>query len=182
MAQRHLALLRGINVGGNNKLPMAVLRSIFESLDCGEVRSFIQSGNVVFRAPTPVRKGLELKLTRAIESAIGAAIPVQIRSASEVEKAVARNPFQGRDVDPGHLHLGFLADRPTPEAVKGLDPNRSPGDRFEVLGREIFFHCPKGLARTKLTNDYFDRALGTVSTVRNWKTTRKLLEMLTELP
>lgn len=180
MAQHHLALLRGINVGGKNKLPMADLRGILESLGCEDVRTYIQSGNVVFRASSKARKGLEGRLSESIASTLGLTIPVLIRSAEEVEEAVARNPFQGPKFEPKHLHFGFLADRPTAAARKSLDPNRSPGDRFEVLDRCLYLHCPNGLARTKLTNAYFDRALGTVSTVRNWKTTQKLLEMLTE--
>ena len=75
------------------------------------------------------------------------------------------------------LHVVFLADLPDGAHVEALDPNRSPSDEFAVLGREIYLHCPNGLARTKLTNNYFDSRLSTTSTMRNWRTVLKLLEL-----
>ena len=75
------------------------------------------------------------------------------------------------------LHVVFLADAPDAEHVEALDPNRSSPDEFAVRGREIYLHCPNGLARSKLTNSYFDSRLSTISTMRNWKTVRKLLEL-----
>jgi len=175
----HLALLRGINVGGKNKLPMATLVRFFEELGCENVRTLIQSGNVVFDAGPRQLGGLAAKVSSRIEQDLGLSVPVQLRSAGELRKALRVHPLAGAGVDEGALHVGFLAERPSAARVRKLDPERSPGDRFRVVGREIYLLCPNGVARSKLTNAYFDALLGTVSTFRNWRTANKLLAMLT---
>jgi uncharacterized protein (DUF1697 family) len=178
-APTHIVLLRGINVGGKNKLPMKSLVTIFEALGCRNVRTYIQSGNVIFEADDTLAATLPEGVRAAIEEEFGYSIPVVQRTARELAEAVRQNPWVDDDeaIDPKALHVAFLAEEPSEEAIAGLDPERSPGDEYRVLGREIYLKCPKGLARTKLTNAYFDSRLGTVSTVRNWKTTNKLLEL-----
>ncbi|MFN7134888.1 MAG: DUF1697 domain-containing protein, partial [Myxococcales bacterium] len=91
---------------------------------------------------------------------------------------VSTNPFVAAGAAEDSLHVVFLADAPSPTKLATLDPARSPPDRFEVRGRDIYLHCPNGFARTKLTNAWFDARLGTVSTVRNWKTVQKLLTLV----
>ena len=104
-------------------------------------------------------------------------MPLVVRSANELRDASGRNPFVHEASDPKHLHLGFLADSPDAKAIAALDPARSTVDSFAVVGREVFLHVPGGMARTKLTTDYFDRRLETIMTVRNWRTVTTLLEM-----
>lgn len=169
---RHVALLRGINVGGKNKLPMKDLAAIFTAAGAKNVTTFIQSGNVIFEGSP---KTLCAKVEKAIESQFGFRVPIAFRSAEQLEKAVKENPFLHEHED--FLHVVFLADLPTAAAVKSLDPARSPGDRFHVLGQEIYLHVPNGMARTKITNAWLDAKLSTVSTARNWRTTLKLLEL-----
>lgn len=172
---RHILLLRGINVGGKNRLPMADLRSALEELGAREVETWIQSGNAVLEAPARLAKGLPATLREQLRARHGLDIPVVLRSATELERAVEGWPWA--DADPAHRHVGFLAETPPAKAVAALDPDRSPGDRFAVRGRELYLHLPGGVARTKLTNAWFDRQLGTTSTVRNWKTVERLREM-----
>ena len=172
-----IALLRGINVGGRNKLPMAQLRTIVEGIGGLDVRTYIQSGNVVFTAPQSIARRAATTLSDALEREAGISSPVTLRTAEEMQEIVASNPYLVPGQDQGHLHVGFLADQPSAAAVAGLDPDRSPQDEFTVRGREIYLRCPNGLARTKLTNAYFDSRLETTSTVRNWRTTLKLLAM-----
>ena len=178
MASSYVALLRGINVGGKNKLPMQKLVLLFQELGCENVRTYIQSGNVVFEASAALAKRLPAQVSARLERDLGLTVPVQLRSAAELSKALAVHPLAARGVDEKFLHVMFLADRPTAARVKKLDPDRSPGDRFTVVGREIYLCCPNGIARTKLTNVYFDGALDTVSTIRNWRTAQKLLAMV----
>jgi uncharacterized protein (DUF1697 family) len=173
----HVALLRGINVGGKHKLKMAELVGLFEAMGCAEVRTYIQSGNVVFRAGAQVARTVAADLAQALERDHGYSVPVVTRTAAELAAVVAERPFLGGDVDPKHLHVAFLAKRPTAAAVARLDPGRSPPDSFVVSGREVFLCCPNGMARTRLTNAYLDATLGTVSTVRNWRTVLTLAEM-----
>ncbi len=170
----HVALLRGINVGGKAKLPMKQLAAIFTAVGAHGVRTYIQSGNVVFKADAaePVVEAV----TRQIAASYGYPGRIVLRSADDMRKAYTRNPFAGASTQ--LLHVYFLADMPAAVAVKALDPERSPGDSFAVVGREVYLHIPQGMARTKLTNVYFDTKLKTVSTARNWNTVGKLMEMM----
>jgi uncharacterized protein (DUF1697 family) len=174
----HVALLRGINLGGRNRLPMEQLRGLFEEAGCEDVRSYIQSGNVVFHAPPDLARRVPGRIKDAVAEQYGLDVPVILRSGDELASAAAENPFLKQGADERGLHVMFLSEEPEPEHVEALDPNRSPGDAFVVRGREIYLHCPIGVARSKLTNDYFDRRLGTTSTSRNLRTIGKLMEML----
>lgn len=172
-----IALLRGVNVGGRHKLPMKELAAIFESAGAQDVRTYIQSGNIVFTvAPSKVR-AIASRVAAAIEERFGFEVPVVTRTAKELASIVDANPYIAEGADVSKLHVGFLADRPKASARRKLDPEHSPPDRFELVGRELYLHCPNGVAGTKLTNAWFDRTLDTVTTVRNWKTTLRLLEM-----
>jgi uncharacterized protein (DUF1697 family) len=176
----YVALLRGINVGGKNKLPMKGLTALFEGLGCGAVRTYIQSGNVVFRATPSVYAGLAARLTAAIRAGFGIEVPLVLRAAAALDEAIAANPFVAEGHDPETLHVMFLREAPEGLRAAKLDANRSPGDAYALRGAEVYLRCPNGLARTKLTNDYFDRTLATVSTVRNWRTTLTLQAMTRE--
>lgn len=173
----HVALLRGINVGGRNKLPMKRLRALFEAAGCEDVRTYIQSGNVVFRAEPALGRRIPTVVKNAIAAQHDMDVPVVTRTAAELASAAMHNPYLKKGADERTLHVMFLVDEPGPGDVASLDPDRSPGDDFVVRGREIYLHCPKGVARTKLTNAYFDRRLGTTSTLRNWRTVCKLRAM-----
>jgi uncharacterized protein (DUF1697 family) len=175
----HVALLRGINVGGKNLVPMKALAEMFAKAGCSDVETYIQSGNVLFLASEATASRAEGLVTRAIRERFGFEIPVITRSTAELREIATQNPFLRAGADPKTLHVVFLADVPEPARVASLDPNRSPPDEFVVVGREIYLRCPNGLGRTKLSNQYLDSKLATTSTVRNWNTTLKLLELCT---
>lgn len=177
---KHVALLRGINVGGKNKLPMKNLTAMFTEAGCIDVETYIQSGNVVFDANSSVARSLPSAIAAAIAEQFGYRVPVVIRSAEELADVVDKNPFLKRGVDAGTLHVAFLASVSDAKSVAELDCRRSPGDSFEIRGRHIYLWLPNGVARTKLTNDYFGRTLRTTSTLRNWNTVQRLLEMTRE--
>ncbi len=172
-----MALLRGINVGGRNKLPMKDLVAIFEAAGCTDVRTYIQSGNVVFYAPEENLASLPKRLALAISERFGHAPVAVIVSAAELRTMVDGNPFLARGMEAERVHLFVLADAPTAERIATLDPDRSPGDTFEVHGRALYLHITTSLADTKLTNNYFDTKLATTSTGRNWRTVLALAEM-----
>jgi len=173
----HVALLRGINVGGKNKLLMKDLAGMFTEAGCADVRTYIQSGNVVFRAGPALVRRIPKLIAAAVSERFDLRVPVIVRTADELRRTAARNPFLRDGKGPEGLHVMFLADAPTPARVSALDADRSPPDEFVVRGREIYLHYPNGAARTRLTNDYFDSCLATTSTVRNWRTVLTLLEM-----
>jgi len=176
-SRRYVALLRGINVGGHHKLPMRDLAAMFAAAGCEDVRTYIQSGNVLFRALPELADGLPTRITAEIAASHGFQIPVVMRTASDFERIVRDNPFLATGADPAKLHVGFLAAAPEPTRLAQLDPDRSPPDAFEVRKGEVYLHFPAGVARSKLDNAYFDRTLNTVCTIRNWRTVCKLHEM-----
>lgn len=172
-----VALLRGVNVGGHAKLPMADLRSALSNLGFGEVQTYLQSGNIVLD-PGELRFG---ELPTALESAIaddfGLEVRVIVRTRADLAAVAAEHPFRNDDSNHSRLHVVFLERKPAAGKVASLDPDRSPPDQFEVRGREIFLFYPSGQGRSKLTLDYFERQLGMAGTARNWNTVTKLLEM-----
>ena len=173
----NIALLRGINVGGRNRLPMKDLVAMFVEAGCEEARSYIQSGNVLFRGEQPLTESIPSLISRAIQDRFGYQVPIITRTAAEFGEVVRDNPFASANPDGDHLHVVFLASQPDSALAESLDLNRSPGDEFAVLGREIYLNCPNGFARTRLTNSYFDTRLSATSTTRNWRTVLKLLEL-----
>lgn len=158
---------------------MKELKALFEAAGCTAVRAYIQSGNVVFGAPARSATDLAEDVGRRIRERFGYEVPVVLRTAEAMSAVASGNPFLSGDAEEGHLHVGFLADPPTPEAVASLDPARSDIDSFRVVGAEVYLHTPGGMGRTKLTTDWFDRRLGSTMTVRNWRTVNKLVEMAT---
>lgn len=176
----NIALLRGINVGGKNNLPMKDLAQFFTEAGCTNVRTYIQSGNVVFEAEAPVLKKLADEITRRIQAKFGLQIPVVLRTAAELHEAIRNNPFLALPPNDKAHYLMFLAAVPRAEKTLQLEPDRSPGDEFLLRGRDVYLYLRNGAAQTKLTNAWFDRKLGTVSTARNWRTVLKLQELLIE--
>jgi uncharacterized protein (DUF1697 family) len=171
-----VALLRGINLAGRNKVSMAELRSALESLGLEDVATYIQSGNVVFRGRGGVRD-LAASIENGIEEALGIDVVVLLRTPAELRKVAAGNPFLRAGADPSKLHVVFLSGKPTKKAAAGLDPDRSPPGEFKLGGREVYLHLPTGFGRSKLTVDYFERQLGVSGTARNWKTVTKLVAL-----
>lgn len=178
MASLHLALLRGINVGGKHRLPMKDLAAIFEEAGASAVRTLIQSGNVVFAADPKLAKRIPAIVEAEIQARFGFPAPVVLCSAEEVTTAMDRSPFLAKGISEDVLHLMFLKDVPDPIKAEALGSSPFLPDDFVLLGREIHLHLPNGAADTKLTNAWFDGRLKTVCTGRNWRTMTKLRAML----
>ena len=173
----YVALLRGVNVGGKNKLPMKDLVRIFQDAGCTEVQTYIQSGNVIFQAKEPLATKLAAIITKEIELSLGPRVPVVLRSGVQLNQAIAGNPYLKEDgVNEDFLYMGFLAGEP--KQPEKLDAHRSPGDRFVVKGQEIYMHLPNGAGNSKLTNAWLDSRLKTISTFRNWRTVLRLRDLM----
>jgi uncharacterized protein (DUF1697 family) len=172
-----VALLRGINVSGQNKVSMADLRTLFLNLGAEDVRTYVQSGNVVFTSAA----ASSAELTRAIEMRIrrdlGLSVTVLLRTKAHLAKIVAGNPFVTSGKEPTKLHVTFLADAPDRARLRELEAKHFEPDEFHVVRREIYLHCPNGYGRTKLNNAFFEKQLGVAATTRNWKTVTKLAEL-----
>ena len=143
----------------------------FESLGHEDVRTYIQSGNVVFRSRTANPAKVSAALEQTIAEILGVVTRVIVRTHSELEGIVAGSPFDGA------VHVVFLDSVPDSAAVAALNPGRSPGDCFEVVGREIYLSLASGAGRTKLTLDWLERQLDVAGTQRNWNTLLKLVEL-----
>ena len=178
MTKTCVALMRGINVGGKNKIAMQSLRELFVEAGCTDVRTYIQSGNVVFQADSDMLPELPRIIAALVTERFGFRSPVVLRTAQQWRDIALNNPYLQAGVAEDRLHVLFLADVPSAEQGASLDPNRSTPDEYIVRGQEIYLHLPNGAADTKLTNAYFDSKLKTVSTGRNWRTVTKLLEMM----
>ena len=178
MKPTHLALLRGINVSGKNKIRMADLTRILTELGLGAVQTYIQSGNALFHAPAKLRKQLPKLMAAAIQERFSLNVPVVVLTRAELNEAIAGNPYPQAVATPKQLHVLFLADSPAAELLATLDYARSAPDRFHVSGRFIYMHLAGSAADTRLTNAYFDSKLKTISTGRNWQTITTLQAMM----
>jgi uncharacterized protein (DUF1697 family) len=178
-AVTYLALLRGINVGGKNKLAMNHLAELFSEAGCIDVHTYLQSGNIIFDASPSLAKTVPARVTHEIEERFGLRIPVILRTTEEMIETTRNNPFLTNG-DEKLLYVFFLADLPKSKDVANLDPERSPPDSFHVYKREIYLRLANGAGRTKLTNAYFDAKLATTSTARNWRTVLALTRLMNE--
>lgn len=172
----YVALLRGVNVGGQRRLAMDELRDLFVSEGAQAVETYLQSGNVIFRCgAAPIR--LVANLERKIGSKFGVGVSIIVRTPAELSKVLAQNPFVRSGADTGHLHVTFLSKTPVRNRVSQLERVATGADRFAVAGRQVYLYCPNGYGRTKLSNAFFERHLELDATTRNWRTVTKLAEL-----
>jgi uncharacterized protein (DUF1697 family) len=175
-----IALFRGINVGGKNSLPMKELVSISEGLGCQHVKTYIQSGNMVFKSGEKNPSKLSDLLRAGIQKHRGFAPSVLLLSLSEFEKIVQNNPFPEAVNTPQALHVGFLASVPEKPDLKTLETLRARTERFRLIDSSFYLHAPEGIGRSKLAANT-EKLLGVGMTDRNWRTVCKILEMAKEL-
>jgi len=176
-----IALLRGINVGRTNRLPMADLRSTIEALGCRDVATYIQSGNVVFEASDQLDEFDEPTLASLIGRSVverhGLDVPIVLRTAAEIARIAGAHPDATSGIDPKLLHVMFLDHPPLNDVHAAIDPALYEPDGWTVDGRQIYVRYPNGSARSKLTIDVFEKAFDVTATARNLNTVRKLAEI-----
>ena len=173
-----ISLLRGINVGGKRSLKMRDLEELYHSLGFEAVKSYLQSGNLVFRAAAGPA-GLGGKIGKAIEQKAGLEVEVLVLSAAELKKIAKENPFVGQPgVDEGKLHVTFFSVDPGENAVRTVARIDAGPDRFAIKGKAAYLYCPGGYGRTKLSNTFFENKLKLKATTRNWRTVLALVDMV----
>lgn len=173
----YVALLRGVNVGGNT-LKMSWLREACEEIGLNGVQTYVQSGNIVFSSPLSAPK-LEQALKELIDRQTRLPVTVTVRSAAELEGVIGGNPFlEQKGVDVTKLHVTFLAKAVARPELDRLDVLAGTRDQYRLTGREIYLHCPINYGETKLSNNAIEKALAVGATTRNWKTVTTLREML----
>jgi len=173
-----VVLLRGVNVGGANRLPMADLRQLVASLGHSEIATYIQSGNLVMSSPRDDRDAIAAEICDAIRSSFGLSVSAILRTPKELADIVAANPFSAEaKVDGTRVHVMFLSGVPTREHTAQLEPDRFDPDRFALVGSELFLHYPNGAGRSKMNLDYFEKRLHVRGTARNLNTVAKLIDL-----
>jgi len=174
----YIALIRGINVGGHKKLKMADVKASCESLGWRDVRTHLQSGNVVFRSAKKDRA----RLAKELEGALGVEAKVILRDADELEKIIAANPMpEEAQRGPSHFIVVFLSGQPTAAAMQSLRDAYAGPETMHLHGSELYIEYGAGMGTSKLTNTLIERKLGVSGTARNWNTVTKLLELANEL-
>lgn len=173
-----IALLRGINVGGANVLPMRELVSILEEQGCDDVRTWIQSGNALFLRDIADRDVFAARLGEAVLAEKGFRPRVLLLTRAELVAAAERNPFP--NTSPRFLHLFFLDAEPDAVDVDGLQGRRADSERYRLDGRVFYLSAPDGIARSKLA-ERVEHLLGVSATARNLNTVSKLVELAGEL-
>ena len=174
----YVALLRGINLSGHKIVKMDRLRKAFEDLGFGEVKTYIQSGNVVFNAPARDPVSLAKKIEERIVRQFGFPVPVLVKTAAEVGDVIRNNPLvKEKDIDVSRLHVTFLSSAPEKSALKMLDAIDAEDDRFCCAGEAVYLYCPNGYHATKLGNNVLGKMLKVGTTTRNWRTVNQLFQM-----
>lgn len=176
-----IAILRGINVSGARKLPMKELKELFEALECGNVRTYIQSGNVVFESARLDPARFVKKVEAAITKKYGYDVPVLVRSLDAMKRILSANPYlKKKGIELDKLHVTFLAEVPPKAYAEKIAGARFGNDSSELLGSEVFVHCPDGYGNTKLNNTFFENKLKVSATTRNWRTVNELVRIADE--
>ena len=185
---RYIALLRGINVGGNTMIKMTELKAAFERCGFENVTTYINSGNLAFdvtQMQKPARSKGSLKnesslaatIEQAIEKEFAKQIPVMIREQAAVADILANNPFEGQFESHKEMHVLFMKGEMPPEKQQQLMAQQTPDERFSVRGREIYCHLRLGVADSLLGKGFIDKKLKVAVTGRNWRTTELLASL-----
>jgi uncharacterized protein (DUF1697 family) len=172
----YIALLRGINVGGNNKLPMRALVELLTDLGVHNIKTYIQSGNVVFQSEGIDNTALAETISAAIEKQHGFAPRVFLLDVQALAAALAANPFPESTDDPKSLHLFFLDGHPHNPKVDALEAIKAANERFALIGNVFYLHAPDGIGRSKVAESV-GKGWGVSVTARNWRTVSTVLDM-----
>ncbi|WP_407564225.1 DUF1697 domain-containing protein [Streptomyces sp. 184] len=175
---KQIALLRGINVGGKNKVPMAALRAALTDRGFGGVVTYVASGNVVFDDPGTPPEETAAAVGAVVEEEFGLRIAIVVRTRDEIADVIAGNPLPEGAAEPARFLAVFLSEPAPADAwFRTVDPASYAPDRYEVGDRVVYVWCPGGLGRSKLAADFSGRKLAVTATARNWNTVLKLLEL-----
>jgi uncharacterized protein (DUF1697 family) len=176
----YVALLRGINVGGKNIVPMKALVVLFEDLGIRNVKTYLQSGNVVFESSGESAAQLTAKIRSKMKKHFGFMIDVILLGVEELEEAILANPFPKAISDPSALHVGFLTSVPQNPDLQRLESLKKKSERFHLTDKVFYLHAPEGVGRSRLAANV-ERLLAVTMTGRNWRTVCKIRELVKEM-
>jgi len=173
---KKIAVLRGINVGGKRKILMKDLKDLCQKMDWKNVKTYIQSGNIIFN-----HDGDNAKIAQNLQSQIltvfGFIVPVIIIDANKLNTIINKNPFVKNGTSTSCLHYTFLKEKPNTEDIKLIELLNFTPDSFKIIDHSVFIYCAGKYHKSKLTNNFFEKKLNVTTTTRNWKTILKLQEL-----
>jgi len=174
----YISLLRGINVSGQKLIKMEALAKTFQKLECEKVKTYLQSGNVVFTSNTTSTKTLETQIEQEIKKDFGFDVPVMVLTETKLSETISNNPFINQaDKDITFMHITFLSSIPENYDIKSIESKKQQGEEVFISEDMVYLYCPNGYGKTKLTNNFFENKLKLSATTRNWKTTKELLKL-----
>ena len=177
-----ISMLRGVNLGPHNRIKMDALRAVYSSLRFEDPRTYVQSGNVIFKTKEKNSAQLARKIQVAIQKACGCSPEVILRTADEMRKAIAATPFADRpNLEPGKILVTFLAAEPPRDAEATLAKFKDYPEELHLKGRELYIYFPNGAGRSKLPWSSVEKLLGVTGTARNWNSVTNMLKMAEEL-
>jgi uncharacterized protein (DUF1697 family) len=179
MTTTYAALLRGINVGGSRKVPMAGLRTLLTDLGHDDVRTYLQSGQAVFSSGHGDEESLAAEIAQAVEKRFGFGVDVIVRDHAYLEAIARACPFPAADLEPRQLHVTYFSAPVTPDRFAEIDQDAYLPEEFRLGDRALYLYAPNGLGRSKLAEHLSRPRInkGVVATTRNWNTVVKLVEM-----
>ena len=177
--ETYISLLRGINVSGQKRIQMSALKALYEELKFKGIITYIQSGNVIFRASKNAsRQELSKRIEEKIREKYDFDVPVIIRTLAEMKKTLSLNPFLNKKgIDTERLYVTFLVETPKQADRKGIERFDCSPDKFIIIDEEVYLQCPQGYGNSKISNNLFENKLKITATTRNWKTVSTLVEL-----
>jgi uncharacterized protein (DUF1697 family) len=177
-----ISMLRGVNLGSHNRIKMDALRALYESLKLENPRTYVQSGNVIFRTKERNMKRLATTIEQAMEKTLKFRPAVIVRTLDELRQAIAATPFDSsRKLEPGKILVTFLANQPPAEAAAGLARFKSHPEEIHLKGRELYIYFPNGAGRSKLPWSQVEKLLKVTGTARNWNSVMAMLAIAEEM-
>jgi uncharacterized protein (DUF1697 family) len=176
-----ISMLRGVNLGPHNRIKMDSLRELYKSLKLEDPRTYVQSGNVIFRTKEQDAAKLAKKIQSAIEKTFGCSTPVLLRTTAELKKIIAANPFEGRGLEPGKILVTFLAGKPGADVQSTLAGFKKYPEELHLKGRELYIYFPNGAGRSKLPWSQVEKHMGVTGTARNWNSVTQMMAIAEEM-
>jgi uncharacterized protein (DUF1697 family) len=179
--QTYISILRGINVSGHRMIKMDALKKMCSDLKFENVRTYIQSGNIIFQSKMADTQKISNAIKTTIEKVFGFDVPVLTLTPVEWKDVIRANPFlNDPSKDPSFFHITFLSDKPTKQAIEQLKQVDVKNDQYEIINKAIYLYCPNSYSNSKLTNNLFENKLKVTATTRNWKTTNEIYTIATK--
>ena len=178
----YISILRGINVSGQKIIKMDALRKMYENLGFRSVKTYAQSGNVIFKSKDLKIAGLEQTISRQIKKDFGFDVPVFVLTIDKLKKIIENSPFsKDFSKDASFLHVTFLSSKPESFEREVIETKRSSKEEISFSDDAVYLYCPDGYGISKLSNNFLETKLKVGATTRNWKTTNELLKIAQEI-